>query len=92
MLVTTTSCKKARDTVTYKAENGVSQTSSLRGRRQKGEGRGTGRGRKRIPLPISLPPIPRPLSTPATQATEYKIYGDCDHLTVLIIIIVINLL
>ena len=38
MLVTTTSCKKARDTVTYKAENGISQTSSLRGRRKKGRG------------------------------------------------------
>ena len=79
MIVTTTSCKKARDTVTYKAENGVSQTSSLLGRRKKGEGRGTERGRGRIHLPISLPPNP----LPPFDATEYKIYGDCDHLTVL---------
>lgn len=63
MIVTTTSCKKARDTVTYKAENGVSQTSSLLGRRKKGEGRGTGRGKGEFLSLFLFLPIPHRLST-----------------------------
>ena len=80
MLITTTSCKKARETVTYKAENGVSQTSSLCGRRKKGRGG--------VPLPISLPP------NPPTAFRRYKIQDlwQLRPLDSFIVIIVINLL
>lgn len=65
MIVTTTSCKNARDAVTYKVENGVSQTSSLRGGRKKGEGRGGGQGGGGGEFTSLFPflPIPHRLST-----------------------------